>query len=53
MSSCKWTPDEDGIYDTECSNRYEIMDGTPTENHMEYCTYCGKQLRDTNDTLHG
>ena len=44
MDKCKWTPDEDGAYDTECWNRFELMHGTPKENHMEYCPYCGKQI---------
>ena len=50
MDNCIWTPDEDGIYDTGCGHKYELMRGTPTDNHMNYCTYCGKQLEiDTND----
>ena len=46
MAKCKWTPDENGIYDTECGQRFEITEGTPKENHMKYCPYCGKQLDD-------
>jgi len=51
MAKCKWTPDEDGIYDTGCGNRYELMHGTPKENDMNYCLYCGKKL-DEETELH-
>ena len=50
MPNCKWKPDKDGIYDTGCGNRYVIMEGTPKDNHMKYCTYCGKQLDEETET---
>ena len=55
MDSCKWTPDENdinNIYDTECGQRFEITEGTPKDNHMNFCTYCGKQLDEAID-IHG
>lgn len=43
---CKWTDDETGNYDTDCSNTFAIIDGTPAENQMQWCVYCGKRLID-------
>jgi DNA-directed RNA polymerase subunit RPC12/RpoP len=42
---CIWTENEDGAYVTTCGNTYEIINGTPRENHMNFCPYCGKRLR--------
>ncbi len=42
--SCAWIPDDDGVWDTSCGNRFEISEGTPAENDMGYCCYCGKAL---------
>lgn len=41
---CKWTPDEDGIYDTDCGGRFEFKEGGPKENWTKYCPYCGGEL---------
>ena len=41
---CVWTEDEDGAWDTHCGNRFLIIDGTPTENDMAFCPYCGKAI---------
>ena len=43
---CLWKEDQDGVWDTECGNRFEIMNGTPTENQINWCPYCGKGLRE-------
>lgn len=44
--TCEWKQDDDGIWDTECGNRFEVMEGTQHENQMNYCPYCGKSLRE-------
>ena len=41
---CEWTQNEDGIWETACGNMFEVMEGTPHENQMNYCPYCGKYL---------
>ena len=47
---CTWTPgdpDDDyaqGHYYTGCRNDYEAGQGTPTENGMAFCCYCGGKL---------
>lgn len=42
---CLWKQDEDGAWDLSCGERYEITEGTPRENHMKFCCYCGKRIR--------
>ncbi len=46
---CFWTNDSDeyadGDWDTSCDNRFVLNEGTPHENKMRFCCYCGKSLR--------
>ena len=45
---CEWglgDPDSDH-WVTECHNDFIIIDGTPTDNKMKFCCYCGKKLRE-------
>ena len=45
LSVCHWAEDEDsGAYDTECGHTFALNDGTPAENEMAFCCYCGSQL---------
>lgn len=46
---CRWLQDSDGLWNASCGeNRYfELNDGTPRDNHMRYCCYCGGRLRFT------
>ena len=37
---CLWN-NADGCWETTCGNAFEINDGTPAENNMTYCCYCG------------
>jgi hypothetical protein len=46
---CKWRQVTDGFealgqWETDCGNCYEITEGTPEENEMRYCSYCGREL---------
>lgn len=41
---CTWTENDDGAYETGCGGIFVIMEGTPTENEMRYCPYCGKKI---------
>lgn len=47
---CGWEQDDDGIWQTECGNAFELNAGTPEDNHMEFCPYCGKVLIDLTST---
>ena len=52
---CAWTDDDEGIWHTACGNLHVINDGTPAENSMRYCCYCGGALpqppKETKDGL--
>jgi hypothetical protein len=46
--NCEWkewdNPDNDGQWDTSCNNTFTLICGTPYDNDMRYCPYCGKLL---------
>ena len=42
---CLWFEDEAGVWETGCGNSFEIYAGTPTDNKMAYCTYCGLPIK--------
>lgn len=42
---CQWFEDGDGgPWETKCGHHFEIIEGTPSENSMRYCCFCGKPL---------
>ena len=48
---CIWVyqPEKYGSHDyweTSCGNASQITNGTPTENEMKFCSYCGRQLKE-------
>jgi len=45
--SCEWNEDENGAWWTSCDNGFEFIDGTPLDNKMKFCCYCGKPLKQT------
>lgn len=45
---CIWRENEDGYYETGCDNAFIIESGTPEDNHMAFCCYCGKPLESQN-----
>lgn len=46
--TCKWTPnesyDDEYCWETECGKAFSINEGTPIDNGMKYCAYCGGKL---------
>lgn len=46
QSTCVWKQDDDGNWDTQCDNLFIIIDGTPAENSMQFCPYCGKTINE-------
>ena len=44
---CTWHQDGDsdsGVYATSCGHYFNLEDGTPEDNKMSWCCYCGKKL---------
>jgi hypothetical protein len=43
---CVWSQDSDDgdTWDTGCGEHYIINDGTPEENNMKFCTFCGLKV---------
>ena len=41
---CSWADVGEGSWETDCGNMLMLIDGTPKQNKMEYCLYCGKKL---------
>ena len=48
--TCTWRDNMDAIYETGCGNLHIINDGSPAENRMKYCCYCGKEIEDESTT---
>lgn len=44
---CIWTPDINGIWETQCDNMFEFTDDGPHDNGFKYCPYCGGKLIET------
>lgn len=44
-NTCKWIYDEDDdFWETECGGAFTLMAGTPKDNRMKFCPYCGKKI---------
>ena len=45
---CSWAQSEDwdnpGDYYTSCGDAFSLNEGTPDENDMKFCCFCGKEL---------
>lgn len=39
---CQW--EEDGAWATSCGGYFEITCGTPSDNGMMFCPYCGRPI---------
>ena len=43
--TCKWFEDPNyECYDTDCEQAFIMIEGTPSDNGMKFCCYCGKPL---------
>lgn len=52
FGTCEWHYDGDTTsWDTECKNKFITIEGTPQENQMEFCPYCGKPILQAFDSL--
>lgn len=41
---CGWQEDEDGVQSTDCGHLWILESGSPPENDMKFCPFCGKTL---------
>jgi hypothetical protein len=45
MMGCEWKNNGmDTLWDTSCGETFLLSEGTPLENGMRYCCYCGGKL---------
>jgi hypothetical protein len=45
--SCLWQYDEHyDKWDTDCDNGFQLTTGTPIENKMKFCPYCGRKIEE-------
>ena len=42
--SCEWTENDSGQWITHCGGSFEVTTGTPEDNHMKFCCFCGKMI---------
>ena len=40
-NTCNWQRDDDGSDETGCGGMWCLNDGTPADNSMKFCPYCG------------
>ncbi len=43
---CAWVEDENGVWETSCGHAFELNEGTPSENELRFCGYCGKLIKE-------
>lgn len=45
---CRWVQEDEGsdLWETACKHYFALNEGTPSDNAMEYCCYCGKHLEE-------
>ena len=41
---CIWRNDDSTTWETECGKAFCLNDGTPYENEMRFCCFCGEAL---------
>ena len=42
--TCVWNENECGGWDACGNNIFEVTDGTPADNHMKFCPFCGGNI---------
>lgn len=43
--TCAWLEDDDGNWDTTCGHAWTFFEGTPNDNGLVYCPFCGALLQ--------
>lgn len=50
--ACEWLYDEvHDVWETTCGESFQFIEGTPTDNLMCYCPYCGCELAHSKRTI--
>ena len=50
VKRCVWREESNQDYwDTSCNNQFVLIGGTPEDNGMKYCPYCGKEIKESHD----
>jgi rRNA maturation endonuclease Nob1 len=47
ITTCKWKYQEDAYeehWTTECGEAFVFFEGSPKDNHIRFCPYCGKPI---------
>lgn len=45
METCEWSYSEtESIWESACGDAWNFEEGTPEDNHMKFCPFCGRQL---------
>lgn len=44
LKLCAWTEDGDGSWQTDCKKSFCFNDGTPEDNEMNFCCFCGNKI---------
>lgn len=44
--TCRWSraDDDTDVWETTCGKAFTIIDGSPADNQMAFCCYCGREL---------
>lgn len=47
-TSCEWemTDSDHGTWESDCENTFTLIEGTPTQNNLRFCCYCGRPLKE-------
>ena len=55
MINCRWVQDGVGEdhWDTSCKKRFTLNEGSPGDNKMAWCCYCGRPLEESIATDEG
>lgn len=47
---CQWAEDGiEGPWATSCGHYFSLNEGTPSDNGMKYCCFCGRPLAEVRD----
>jgi len=48
VPNCIWTQRladaDDNLWSTSCGHEFQLIEGKPSDNHFDYCVYCGSQI---------